>query len=171
MSGVEVRVSGAKARVSGARARRRAGNGALDFGLLDGFVGFQLHKARNRAATALHHMIAPELLPGHFPILYLIARNPGCSQSAVARAVGLDRSSLVPILTRFERRGWITREPSTEDGRAYALALTGAGRKKLDKVFKQVSTLEKRISNGLGDGGQRQMLRLLHRFQAAFDAE
>lgn len=171
VSGVEVRVSGAKARVSGARARRRAGNGALDFGLLDGFVGFQLHKARNRAATALHHMIAPELLPGHFPILYLIDHNPGCSQSAVARAVGLDRSSLVPILTRFERRGWITRDASTQDGRAYALALTGAGRKKLDKVFKQVSTLEKRIANGLGDGGQRQMLRLLHRFQAAFDGE
>ena len=144
-------------------------NGALDFGVLDSFVGFQLHKARNQAATALHHMIAPELLPGHFPILYLIARNPGCSQSAVARAVGLDRSSLVPILTRFERKGWITRHAAADDKRAYALQLTGDGRKKLERAFALVSSLEDRISSSLGGPGQKEMLRLLHRFQAAFD--
>lgn len=143
-------------------------NGDLDFGVLDAFVGFQLHKARNVAATALHRMIAPDILPGHFPILYLIAHNPGQTQSAIAKAVGLDRSTLVPILNRFERDGWIKRAVSSGDKRAHALTLTEAGKAKLDELYDKVASLETRISAGLGSQGQKEMLRLLHLFRSAF---
>lgn len=152
------------------RLDARAGDGPIrggpiDFGVLDDFVGFQLHRARNVAATTLHHLIAPEVLPGHFPILYLIARNPGRTQSAIAKAVGLDRSSLVPILNRFEKEGWVKRLPSEGDRRAHALALTPAGEKKLQDLFMTVSALEERISGEIGGDGHRTMLDLLHRVQ------
>jgi len=143
--------------------------GAIDFGVLDDFVGFQLHRARNVAATILHHLIAPEVLPGHFPILYLIARNPGRTQSAIAKAVGLDRSSLVPILNRFESQGWVKRLPSEGDKRAHALTLTAAGEIKLDDLYRTVSGLEERISGELGGDGHQTMLDLLHRIQRALD--
>lgn len=146
-------------------------NGALDFGALDAFVGFQLHKARNVAATELRHELAAGLLPGYFPILYLIGRNPGRTQSAIAHAVGLDRSSLVPILNRFERNGWLARSVAAGDKRAHALTLTKSGKAKLAELFAKVSTLEDRISTALGAKGQPEMLRLLHRFQAAFEGE
>jgi DNA-binding MarR family transcriptional regulator len=149
----------------------RKGNGALDFGVLDTFVGFQLHKARNVAATELRHELAAGLLPGYFPILYLIDRNPGRTQSAIAHAVGLDRSSLVPILNRFERRGWLARTVAAGDRRAHALELTESGRAVLAGLAATVSTLEARISGALGADGQPEMLRLLHRFQAAFDGD
>jgi DNA-binding MarR family transcriptional regulator len=140
----------------------------IDFGDLDRFVGFQLHKARNMAASELADMIAPDSVPGHFPILYLIGRNPGSTQSAIAAAVGLDRSSLVPILNRFEKSGWIRRARAKDDGRAHALSLTPSGEAKLADLKATVQSLEDRISASLGDPGQRDMLALLHRLQRAF---
>lgn len=156
------------------RAPTLAGNGqdrsgAIDFGDLDDFVGFQLHRARNVAASVLHRLIAPEFVPGHFPILYLIAQNPDRTQSAIAKAVGLDRSSLVPILNRFEKNGWVQRIPSRGDKRAHALRLTRAGERKLRDLRDQVLSMEDRISDALGDDGQKAMLDYLRRIQDAFD--
>ncbi len=137
----------------------------VDFGDLDAFVGFQLHKARNVAAGVIGRLIAPDNAPGHFPILYLIDRNPGRTQTAIAEAVGLDRSSLVPILNRFEKAGWVTRAPAPDDRRAHRLMLTDDGRARLAKLYDQVAGLEDRISTSLGDGGQANMLDGLHRIQ------
>ena len=140
----------------------------VDFGALDRFVGFQLHKARNLAAEKIAELIRPESAAGDFPILYLIGRNAGSTQSAIAAAVGLDRSSLVPILRRFEKSGWVRRAPAPDDGRAHALSLTAAGEAKLADLQATVQSLEDRISASLGDPGQRDMLDLLHRLQRAF---
>lgn len=115
-------------------------------------------------------MIAPDVLPGHFPILYLISQNPGQTQSAIANAVGLDRSSLVPILNRFENQGWVERKPASGDRRAHALTLTEAGMAKLDDLYAKVVSLEDRISSELGDG-QKAMLDMLHRVQAALERQ
>jgi DNA-binding MarR family transcriptional regulator len=156
-------------RAAAGRANGEDRTRAVDFGDLDDFVGFQLHRARNVAATVLHHMIAPEFVPGHFPILYLIGRNPGRTQSAIAKAVGLDRSSLVPILNRFEKSGWVRRIPSEGDRRAHALRLTRAGERKVKELYDKVNSIEERISAELGDDGQRSMLALLHRIQDLLD--
>ncbi len=141
-------------------------NRPIEFGILDEFVGFQLHKVRNFLASELYRMIAPGALPGDFPILYLIARNPGRTQTAIARAVGLDRSSLVPILNRLEREGWVNRSVSHEDKRAHSLVLTGPGRTKLDELQAAVTSLEDRMSACIGDDGQKEMLRLMRLFQS-----
>jgi len=164
---------GSFARRTNARSNNRANGGGrdntLDFGELDEFVGFQLHRARNVAATRIHDLIAPEFQPGHFPILYLIGRNPGQTQSAIARAVGLDRSSLVPILNRFEQAGWVQRVPSEGDRRAHALRLTRAGERKLEDLHATVTSLEERISGELGEEGHKVMLEMLHKIQETLD--
>ncbi len=140
----------------------------IDFGELDDFVGFQMHKMRNIQVVKLAEIIAPESAPGHFPILYLIGRNPGSTQSAIAAAVGLDRSSLVPILNRFEASGWLLRVPAKTDRRAHALSLTAAGKSKLKDLQEIVVSLETRISDELGHPGHRSMIDQLHRLQRAF---
>jgi DNA-binding MarR family transcriptional regulator len=144
-------------------------NRPIEFGILDEFVGFQLHKVRNFLASELYRTIAPGALPGDFPILYLIARNPGRTQTAIARAVGLDRSSLVPILNRLEREGWVNRSVSHEDKRAHSLVLTGAGQTKLDELQAAVTSLEDRMSASIGGDGQKEMLRLLRLFQSVVE--
>jgi DNA-binding MarR family transcriptional regulator len=154
----------------GARPARggKAPGKEIDFGELDDFVGFQLHKMRNIQVVSLAEIIAPESAPGHFPILYLIGRNPGSTQSAIAAAVGLDRSSLVPILNRFEASGWLLRVPAKTDRRAHALSLTAAGKSKLKELKEIVVSLETRISDELGDAGHRSIVDQLHRLQRAF---
>lgn len=144
-------------------------NRPIEFGILDEFVGFQLHKVRNFLASELYRMIAPGALPGDFPILYLIAGNPGRTQSAIARAVGLDRSSLVPILNRLEREGWVNRSVSPQDKRAHSLVLTEAGRTKLGELQAVVSSLEERMSACIGGGGQKEILRLLRLYHSVVE--
>lgn len=144
-------------------------NRPIEFGILDEFVGFQLHKTRNFLASELYRMIAPGALPGDFPILYLIARNPGRTQTAISRAVGLDRSSLVPILNRLEREGWVNRSVSPEDKRAHSLVITEAGKARLDDIQAAVTSLEDRISAAIGEDGQKEMLRLLRLFQGVVE--
>lgn len=151
------------------KPRNRLGNRPIEFGILDEFVGFQLHKVRNFLASELYRMIAPGALPGDFPILYLIARNPGRTQTAIARAVGLDRSSLVPILNRHEREGWVNRSVSAEDKRAHSLVLTEAGQAKLDGLQAAVTSLEDRMSACIGGDGQKEILRLLRLFQSVVE--
>ncbi len=151
------------------KPRNRPGNRPIEFGILDEFVGFQLHKVRNFLASELYRMIAPGALPGDFPILYLIARNPGRTQTAIARAVGLDRSSLVPILNRHEREGWVNRSVSAEDKRAHSLVLTEAGQAKLDGLQAAVTSLEDRMSACIGGDGQKEILRLLRLFQSVVE--
>ncbi|MCZ6863624.1 MAG: MarR family transcriptional regulator [Alphaproteobacteria bacterium] len=141
-------------------------NRPIEFGILDEFVGFQLHKVRNFLASELYRMIAPDALPGDFPILYLIARNPGRTQTAISRAVGLDRSSLVPILNRLEREGWVNRSVSAEDKRAHSLVLTESGLTKLDELQAAVTSLEDRMSARIGGDGQMEMLKLLRLIQS-----
>ena len=68
------------------------------------------------------------LTPGEFGLLVLVDRNAGLSQMALARALGIDRSTLVPILDRLQARGLLVRRRSPTDGRTHALG-ADAGRR------------------------------------------
>jgi DNA-binding MarR family transcriptional regulator len=68
---------------------------------------------------------------------------------ALARALGIDRSTLVPILDRLQARGLLMRHRSPTDGRTHALALTPAGEKALSRFTRLVRGHEKRIASGL----------------------
>ena len=75
-------------------------------------------------------------------MLVLVDRNEGLSQMALARALGIDRSTLVPILDRRQARDLLVRRPSPTDGRTHALALTSAGAKALARFGRLVRAHE-----------------------------
>lgn len=141
----------------------------LDRGVLPTLLGYVLRRTQSAvfadfAATFQAADVA--LTPGEFGLLVLVARNTGLSQMALARALGIDRSTLVPILHRLQARGLLVRRPSPTDGRTHALVLTPSGNKALGRFTALVCRHEKRIASGLSTTETRTLLGLLEKVRA-----
>jgi len=136
----------------------------LDYGLLPDLLGYQLRRAQVRlfqhfAATVGERAITP----GQLGILVLIQRNPGLSQSALARALGVERSTLGEVVERFEKRGLISRQPSPSDRRSLALHLSPAGEALMAELTPLVRDHEKRFTAALSPAEREQLVGLLAR--------
>ena len=136
----------------------------LDFGLLTGLIGYQLRRAQvavfDHFAEAFRDL---ELTPGQLGALALIQANPGLSQSALGTALGVDRSTVVPLIDRLEARGLVVRAPSPRDRRSHALQLSSAGGGLLTQAEARVREHEAAIAQRLSDAERRTLLELLAR--------
>jgi DNA-binding MarR family transcriptional regulator len=138
----------------------------LDRGLLPSLLGYQLRRTQSAVFgdfSATFARAGETLTPGEFGLLVLVERNAGLSQMALARALGIDRSTLVPILNRLQARGLLVRHESPTDGRTHALALTPGGEKALAKFARLVKAHEKRIVGRLSDTEARELIALLEK--------
>lgn len=147
------------ARPSGERLARN-----LDRGVLPSLLGYVIRRTQSAVFedfAATFHKAGEALTPGEFGLLVLVDRNAGLSQSALARALGIDRSTLVPILDRLQSRGLLVRHRSPTDGRTHALALTQQGVKALARFTRLVATHEKRIASGLSASEMQTLIDLL----------
>jgi DNA-binding MarR family transcriptional regulator len=136
-----------------------------ELGNLVDMLGVELRIAQILADRVFARVNSPRMSPGHFTVLSLIHLNPGINQSALARSMYLDRSSMVPILDQFERKGWLQRRTMAGDRRAYALFLTPAGEKILARAEERVDDLEERIASDLGPRKRQQLLTLIKELQ------
>ncbi len=142
---------------------------ALDRGVLPTLLGYVLRRAQSAVFTdfaATFQAAGVALTPGEFGLLVLVARNTGLSQMALARALGIDRSTLVPILDRLQARGLLVRRRSPTDGRTHALELTHAGTKALARFTALVRAHEKRIASRLSTAETQTLIGLLEKVRA-----
>ncbi|WP_416899540.1 MAG: MarR family winged helix-turn-helix transcriptional regulator [Minwuia sp.] len=134
----------------------------LDRGLLDGLVGYHLRRAQLAVFRDFADSVgALGVTPGQFGVLELIACNPGLSQSALARALGVDRSTLVAVLDRLQGDGLIERRPSPTDRRSHELVLTRAGTKRVDEARAAIRAHETRVLSGLSETEVAALIRAL----------
>ncbi|MCC3303583.1 MarR family winged helix-turn-helix transcriptional regulator [Sneathiella sp. HT1-7] len=131
---------------------------------LDEVVGFHMRKAILRAQSTFATVAGKKLMTGQYSVMAIINENPGRTQSAIAEAAGLDRSSLVPILNKFEDEGLILRAPVKGDKRAYAVRLTKKGERELAELESKVREIEAKVISGLGTKDHQTLIDLLKRF-------
>lgn len=87
-----------------------------------------LHRAEQLAADRFTHLVGGDNVTlRQFAVLAAIAESPGLSQSDLVRATGVDRSTMADMMTRMEKRGWVTRATSSVDARAHSVRLAAAG--------------------------------------------
>ncbi len=95
-------------------------------------------------------------------VLYELAHRDKPTATAVGTALGLDAGYLSRILSAFEKRGFIEKSPSQDDGRQSLLALTDAGRRQFTPLEarsnQQVGAMLARIS----ENGQRELIAAMH---------
>lgn len=152
-------------------AKRRESTPAptLDRGVLPSLLGYMLRRAQSAVFNdfVATFLSAGEVVtPGEFGLLVLVARNKGLSQTALARALGIDRSTLVPILDRLQARGLLVRRTSPTDGRTHALELTPGGQKALRRFTGLVKVHEKRIASRLSTSETQTLIGLLDKVRA-----
>ena len=100
----------------------------IDLGTLHELTGYWLRRAQLNTFRYVNDCFAEfEITPGLFGTLEIVQRNPGLTQTAVASAMGNDRSAMVAIIDKLESRGLLERRPAPNDRRSNALYLTAEG--------------------------------------------
>ena len=141
-----------------------AGAPALDRAALTGLLGYSLRRAQLRAFQDFAETMAPfDLSPGQLGVLLLVRGNPGLNQSALAKAMGLDRSTIVAVIDRLEGRGLMRRARSPDDRRSHALGLTDGGTTFLQQVEPHLRRHEDRLAAGLSAPERKTLTGLLNR--------
>jgi DNA-binding MarR family transcriptional regulator len=108
--------------------------------------------------------------PSQFAVLVLIWANPGFSQSAISRTLGIQRANFVSMLDELQRRGMIERRAALNDRRSFALHLTKLGQAYVKQIQAAHARLENALGQRLGARKSRTLLRLLNNFADAAGA-
>jgi DNA-binding MarR family transcriptional regulator len=126
----------------------------VDYGLLDGLLGYALRRAQNALYLDFYRATAEwDVSPQRFAALVLIARNPGLRQSLLAQAMGLHRSGALRLTDWLTAQGWAERRDALDDARAWGLHLTAPGKRKLAKLESAVADHDRRLLAALGEPG------------------
>lgn len=106
-----------------------------------------------------------ELSPGRVGILLLLEANAGITQSRLAAAVGLDRSTMVGVVDALEERALVQRRRG-EDRRTNGLWLTRGGRVLVARLKRRIEMHEQRMAARLTTAERAQLIALLEKLGA-----
>lgn len=141
---------------------------ALDFGPFGDWIGFRLRMAQIASFQSFaRHTQAIGLSPGRFAALILIDRNPGISQTVLARAIGSDKSTLTPVLDNLVKNGLIRRVRTRSDRRLYELSLTDEGRKVVRVMQEAAQRHERELDAIVGPKDRAQFVKILRKIAMA----
>jgi DNA-binding MarR family transcriptional regulator len=136
---------------------------ALRPGGLPGLLGYRLRLAQQAVFRDFAASVG-EVSPGRVGILFLVEANPGVTQSRLARAVHLDRSTMVGVIHTLEGRGLVERRRG-EDRRTNGLWLTRAGRALVERLKRRIELHERRVAARLTSAERAQLIVLLEKLQ------
>ena len=128
-------------------------------GPLPGLLGYRLRLAQQAVFRDFGATVS-ELPPGRVGILLLIEANPGVTQSRLAQAVGLDRSTLVGVLHALQARDLLERRRG-QDRRTNGLWLTRSGHTLVAGLKRRIRAHERRVAAALTAEEREQLLLLL----------
>jgi DNA-binding MarR family transcriptional regulator len=149
-----------------------SGSVPLDPGITEQFLGPRVRVLWNLLSAKMLEALEPfGLKTGGFSTLALIAANPGCSQTELAKALGMDKSAVVAVIDDLEQRGLARRVRSAEDRRRHALEATDAAGPLIDQMHKAVSAVGRPIRTALSPEEYRLLLSLLERSHKALAGE
>ncbi len=130
---------------------------------LGGLPGHLIRRLQQIAvAIFLQETEASGLTPVQFAALQLVANQPGIDQRSLARAAGLDTSTIAGVVDRLEARGLLVRNGSPSDRRVRLLQLTDDGRAVLADAVPAMRRAQARILAPLPEPERAEFMRMLH---------
>ena len=133
-----------------------------NFDLLPELIGYHLRLAQIATFRDFAEVLGDrDITPSLFGTLVVIDANRGLKQSDLARAIQLDRSTVVTVIDKLEKRGLVARRRAPGDRRSNALELTATGRRRLVALKDKVRSHEARLRQGFSESEQRELVRLL----------
>ncbi len=153
--------------------RKRAGNGtarrqdADEIGLdaLAGHAGYAVRRFQLWIfQDFIKTLAAVDIRPTQYSVLTVIGANPGLTQMAVAKRLGIERARLVHLLDSLERRKLVKRVKSKADRRSHALHLTAQGETSLEKFRRLAAEHERHVEAKIGKENRERLLQILSDF-------
>ena len=124
---------------------------------LESHVGYQLRRASTLVMAALADRLSTtNLTVTEASVLVMIHHNPGVSQSAIGRSLGVKRANMAPIIATLDDRGLVHR--SNPNGRVISLSATEAGRQCADTVEATMRANDMEMLGTLKPESQRDLL-------------
>lgn len=146
------------------RRSDRADDASLDLGLLPELLSYQLRRAQIAGFQDFAAKVGDEgVTPGWFGLMVIVDNNEGLSQTQLARALGIDGSTMVATIDRLEGYGWIRRERSPHDRRTHALFVTDEGQEFLARMVPKMRAHEASFGAPLTAPERQELLRLLRK--------
>ncbi|WP_241556941.1 MarR family winged helix-turn-helix transcriptional regulator [Marinomonas hwangdonensis] len=122
----------------------------VDFGVLNHLLGYRLRRAQMNFFSKFSEVCSDlGISPGLFAIIAIVERNPGLTQTAVAQALGNDRSAMVAAVDKLEKMDILERRPAINDRRSYALFMTQQGKAFFQTLNERVMEHEKIMASRL----------------------
>src|SRR5687767_3378512 len=127
-------------------------------------LGLYLHVAYHRVMASFGRKVGRgEVTPAIIGVLAMLAEYPDISQATLARRVGLERATIGTTVARAIAARLVVRRDAHGDARSYALSLSPAGERMLQKLRRRIAGHEAAAGVHLSPE-QRQTLRaLLHK--------
>lgn len=134
----------------------------FNLGVLEGLISYQLRRAQLALFQNFNKYLEyTKLTPGQIGLLIKIKNNAGISQTALAKANGIERSTLGEIIDRFEKRRLVDRRKHATDRRAYALHLSVQGESLLEEVLPVMLQQESDFTRAWSKDEKQTLIRLL----------
>lgn len=103
-----------------------------DIGAIDEIVGFHIRLAHGAVYRHFTETFANlELTQKQVSVLWLVDDHPEIAQADIGRRLQIDRATVMAIVNRLQKRGFIERGASTRDKRRQTLHLTAKGHEAL----------------------------------------
>jgi DNA-binding MarR family transcriptional regulator len=124
---------------------------------MDALLGYHLRRLSVAAMADLAGALEPlGLTPTTASLLFLVAANPGITQSDAGRLLGVLRANMVPLAAGLAKRGLLDRE--RRDGRSHGLQLSAEGRALQRSAWKVTLAHEARLFGALPAGLRSRMI-------------
>jgi MarR family transcriptional regulator, transcriptional regulator for hemolysin len=131
--------------------------------LLDLFSTLQ----RARGWTDKKMFASLDLSPAKARLLEYIASHDGTSQTELAKATDTDKALTGRSVDAFVESGWVLRDRSKQDGRAYILSLSPSGRRVVRQFGSVRSEILERVTKSLNSEDVEDFRRIVNKLLAS----
>lgn len=125
-------------------------------------IGYQVRRAHAKSKSIFEALFSDfGIAPGQYGILKLISNNPNSIQKDIAQLAGIDATSIVPVVDKFEKNGWIRRRRDKADRRQIVLSMSKAGQEFLKRLDRRIRSHEQTLTRDLCEKERHLLIRLL----------
>lgn len=136
----------------------------FDVGLLDEIIGFHLRMAHGAVYRHFTETFSElDLTQKQVSVLWLIEDHPDIAQADIGRLLQMDRATVMAIVNRLQKRGFVERGDVKEDRRRQTLHLTEAGREALVSAREAILEHENWLKSRFTPGETAMLIELLRR--------
>jgi DNA-binding MarR family transcriptional regulator len=129
---------------------------------MTGVVGFLVNLLGDQLRQVTGEHLQPlQVHPRQAGLLLVLQCEPDMQQQELGEALGMDRTTVMQLVTALVDDGIVQRLRDPDDGRAYRVSLTPKGRRVAKRAVAAISVAQREVLGGLSAAEERTLRRLL----------